>query len=467
MHLPKALRGRRWIVDLLFLLALGMFALLGVPLASFHGDEAMLIYMSSDYATAFIDGNPDALKVTPPYYIDQDNWLRILNGSVTRYAIGVSWHLAGYTREALPPRPGWDWGLDYDTNVATNHRPPNALLHLSRLHSALFFAASIAAMFGIGWQLGAPLGSARPLAYLASLLYALHPALLLNARRAMMEGPVLCFGLLTLLVALVLVRRLDGADGRRQLALFALLALCGALTLSSKHSGALFVAGAFGGVWVAELLRAVTARSGLRGVGLVTLGLGSSGLLALGLFIALSPALWNDPPARLGDLLQQRAGLLDIQVAAYGTGGMPAAQRLEQLVVQPFITPAQHFEVAHWADYPQISAEVSAYTASPLAGVQFGLLLGLPLTLLAGWGLVALLLPRLRPPAPQAAVLLVWAGGTFAGLLANPLPWQRYYLPWIPITILLAAFGALALARTLAQFRQRTRTKQQAAPLAS
>lgn len=446
--------------DIVWLLALGAYVLLGVPLASFHGDEAMQIYMSHDYATAFIDAQPEALMVTPPYYIDQDNWLRILNGSFNRYAIGVTWHSAGYTTGDLPPRPGWDWGLDYDTNVATDHRPPDDLLHLSRVSSALCFALSIAVMFGIGWQFGG-----RGTAYLASGIYALHPVLLLNARRAMMEGSMLLFGLLVVFAALLLIRaREREANWRTQTLLFALLALTGGLALGSKHTGALFVAGAFGGVLMVEIVHVILRRR-WRGLLIVTGGLAVSSLLTIAVFIALSPALWNDPAARLVDLLEQRAGLLDIQVTAYyGAGGMPFGERVTQIFRQPFVAPLQHFEADAWASFAPITAEIEAYTASALAGVQTALILGgalgIVLTLLA-WG--GLLLSVLRGQFGGGSVLLVmWLLVTAGGLLANPLPWQRYYLPLIPILVLSLAHGIIVL---FALLRERTQTKPAQTPL--
>ena len=41
--------------------------------------------------------------------------------------------------------------------------------------------------------------------------------------------------------------------------------------------------------------------------------------------------------------------------------------------------------------------------------------------------------------------LLFWLGITILSLLVNPLPWQRYYLPLIPIVTLLAGFALAAI----------------------
>ncbi|MBZ0290378.1 MAG: hypothetical protein K8I30_22325, partial [Anaerolineae bacterium] len=43
--------------------------------------------------------------------------------------------------------------------------------------------------------------------------------------------------------------------------------------------------------------------------------------------------------------------------------------------------------------------------------------------------------------------VLPWVLLTLASLLANPLPWQRYYLPWLPVATVLAGVGFTAAVR--------------------
>lgn len=447
------------LIDSLWLLALAVYSFAGMPIASFHGDEAMQIYMSHDYATAFIYKEPQRLMVQPPYYIDEDNWLRILNGSVNRYAIGLSWHLAGFTTGDLPPRPGWDWGLSVERNVETGHRPPPALLNASRFSSTLFLALSAGLMFAIGWQFGGRLP-----AYFMSALYTLNPVILLNGRRAMMEGSLLFFGLLAIFAAILISKMMMQNRGefetrpysrRREILLWALLALAGGLTLTSKHSGVVFVAGAWGWILAAVVVKNLSLREKGGGEGSITslpvtvLKLAAAGVLAAALFVALSPALWNDVPSRLRDLVEQREGLLQIQVEADPRAPTTLGQRFEGLLVQPFMTPAMHYESLVWDGSPAAAAEIADYMASPLSGLQFGVLLGLPLTLLAGFGLAALVLPRLRPAGGWVLGLPAWMLVTAASLLVNPLPWQRYYLPWLPVVTVLAGAGLLAARRVL------------------
>jgi 4-amino-4-deoxy-L-arabinose transferase-like glycosyltransferase len=426
------------LLDLIFLIILGVFVVAGTPLATFHGDEPMQIYMSSDYETAFVQGNPSALMTQPPYPIDSDPHLRILNGTVNRYTIGFSRALAGIEADQLPPRPGWDWGLSYIDNVNTGHRPSDALMLAGRLPSSLFLAASVFVLFALARQFGN-----RPLAYFVTALYALNPIILLNGRRALQEGSLLFFGLLTIFTAAVIARR--RANGKSApLYLWIALILAGGLTLASKHTGVVFVAAALGWVFVGEL-----THYQLREAALTTAKLIVSGVLIAGLFIALSPALWNDPVARFGDLLAVRAEMLDIQVTADPVAPMTFEQRFESIITQPFLAPLAHYETNSWVGVEPIEAEQARYMTSPLSGLQFGNWLGLALTALAGIGIVALFVPSARPNREWASSLgmVVWLGVTAASLLANPLPWQRYYLPLIPMVTLLSGIGLMALAR--------------------
>jgi hypothetical protein len=420
----------RRLLDILWLVLLGAFVFALPP--TFHGDESMQIYMSRDYVTAFINHDPAALVTSPPYNIDTDSYVRLINGSVNRYAIGLSWQFAGLTANNLP-RPGWDWGLDYATNVSTGHMPSAALLATGRFSSTLFLALSVVVMFGLGWQFGT--SHNRLLAYFVSGLYALNPVILLNGRRALQEGSTLFFGLLTILIA-VLISKRRGESKAPPIYLWIALILAGGLTIASKYTGIIFVGGALGWIFLAELMH--TRWHDL----LLTTGkLIVSGVLTILLFIALSPALWSDPPARLVDSLQERTQLLDIQVGGTGNGAMSLAQRIQEIIIQPFMTAPQQYEVPFWGTFQAVNDDVARYMNSPFSGVQFGLIIGGLLTLLAGIGLVFAFRRDWR------AGLLAWFGLTIASLLANPLPWQRYYLGLIPQATLLAGIGVYGLAQ--------------------
>ncbi len=446
------------LLDVLWLVALSIFVFALPP--TFHGDEPMQISMSRDYVTAFVDHNPAALLTESPYYIDTDPYLRLINGSINRYAIGLSWQIAGFTAADLPTAPGWTWELDYTTNADLGHLPTSAQLAAARLPSTLLLALSVVVMFMLGWHFGGRLA-----AYFVSGLYALNPIILLNGRRALQEGSMLFFGTLVILIAALISQqsgssRRGGTEFRPYIMpiLWLLLILAGALTLASKHSGIVFVAGALGWVFVAELTR-LRSRTLLW----TTVKLIAAAVLVVALFIGLSPALWNNPRERARDLLDARTQLIDFQVAADPLAPMTLAQRIEGIITQPFLTPLQHYEVAFWGTFPAITADIDRYMASPFSGIQFGAVLGGALTLLEGLGVIVAL-RGLRAQPEHCAGLLTWLLVIVASLLANPLDWQRYYLPLIPVSTLLVLLGLRALLTRARRFVLKSEQPPQLSP---
>ena len=191
----RAARAGVWrAVDLVFLLVLSVYVVGGLDLAPFHADESTIIFMSRDYAYQFIDGDLDRVRYDPDAPLINETQLRLINGTLSKTLIGLAWHSAGYTIDDL--NTDWDWGGDWDYNVAANHLPSAELLYVARLPQALLMAASVWAIFALGWRLGG-----RGTAYAAALYLALSPPLLLNGRRAMMEAALTCFSLLTVLAA--------------------------------------------------------------------------------------------------------------------------------------------------------------------------------------------------------------------------------------------------------------------------
>jgi 4-amino-4-deoxy-L-arabinose transferase-like glycosyltransferase len=417
--------------DGLWLVALAVYILAGVTTVPFHGDEAMQITMSRDYFTLFIDRQPQALQVAPPYAVDSPALLRLINGSINLYTMGFSLQVAGYTEQNLPPL--WQWPLSYDDNVTRGSRPEQAMLNVSRLSSALFLALSAVVLFGIGWQI-----RGRLVANLASGLYALNPVILLNGRRAMMEGSVLCFGLLAILLAILICK------GRSSWRWWLALGIASGLTLASKHSGIIFVAAAFGWLVITQL-QILFAPQRHRAIKVLSIliKLVSSLVIMAAVFIALSPAQWNNPLDRFGDLINERAKLLESQVKAEPTAPTSMGERISGILTQPYIQPPVYYEVGFWAGAAPVQTEIAHYDASVWSGLHAGTVIGGLLTLLALVGLIALL-SRWRT---WEIGLLVWLGVVVASLLVNPLPWQRYYLALYPIAALLTAVGIATLLR--------------------
>ena len=431
------------LADVGLLAVLVAYVLAGVPLTPFHGDEGMQVRVTEDFITAFVERNPADLVTNPPYTIDSRPYLRLINGSVQRYAAGFVLYAAGYNRGDLPIEPGWNWGLSYDNNVAGGWLPKDSVLHQARYVSAGFFAASIVVVFALASLLGG-----RWAAYPAAVLYGLNPVLLLNGRRAMMEGSFLFFGLLVLLLAAFAVRRLSNNRYPGPLAYIG-LALAGGVALASKHTGAVFLVSAW--TWLAWAVLWHTLRGSQRWGQFVLHGIALTlaGAAAIVSFAALSPALWSDPIARMGDLMRERANLLDIQVAIDAAAPTSLQSRFISLMMEPYSAPVTYYEMSSWNRADDIHHQIARYVRSGLAGLPAHPLLGVPLTVLAAFGWGTLMWQRER--RLLAAGILNWLGWTALGLLLNPLPWQRYYLPLIPIATLMSGAGIGLLARWICQ----------------
>jgi hypothetical protein len=142
----------------------------------------------------------------------------------------------------------------------------------------------------------------------------------------------------------------------------------GGLTLASKHSGAIFLIAAWLWLFSAGVILGISTRR-IRPV-LVTTGvLVLTGAIVLGLFIALSPALWNDPVAQIGDLARLRGELLDIQVSIDSEAPISQFERGVNLLTQPFATSSvMYFEMSNWKGIPDILAQIERYQASGAGG---------------------------------------------------------------------------------------------------
>jgi hypothetical protein len=79
--------------------------------------------------------------------------VRLINGTVSKMAIGFAWDLAGLTVNDLNHQ--WLWGAGWDWNVQDGHLPGDRLLRVARWSSALMLVISAWALFGIAWWVAA------------------------------------------------------------------------------------------------------------------------------------------------------------------------------------------------------------------------------------------------------------------------------------------------------------------------
>jgi hypothetical protein len=398
--------------DILWCLALSLYILLGAERVPFHGDESTLIFMGRDFFY-FLNGQSVALQDVSSLdgQAATQQELRLLNGTIAKYFYGAVSYFQGYSIADINEQ--WAWGSGWQWNHENGHVPSENLLLAARLISSSLLAISAITLFAIGYQI-----SGRVVGYFASAIFILNPAVLINGRRAMMEGSMLAFSLLAVLVALYLLKN-------RSWWLFLLLGLLSGLAVASKHTSVMTVAAIFvacGGYFLYK-------KADFRSIG----GLVLAGLLSMGVFYTVNPAWWGNPIGAARSVLELRQKILGEQLSFFG-GYANLPEQTTGFFRQAFPEEPMYSEVEIDGFLSEQADLIVAYEASGLAGIPLG-----PIT--AIFALVGLL-PLWRLQNPSAWLIAVWAlAMLILCLFLTPLEWQRYYLPIYPVISLLAAFG--------------------------
>jgi hypothetical protein len=416
---------------------------MGTRAVPFHGDESTQVYMGRDYYIQFIQGDVGQLAYspTPPYPADQE--LRLYNGSLPKYIFGFISTQMGYTLNTwVVP---YDWGADYDYNLREGHIPAPENLYQTRLGSVIGLVIGLWGLFALGDTLGG-----RWVAYLVSFYYAVHPVILLNGRRAMMEGYLTGFSILVVLFGVWVLQRQTHIMpfNRRDMGLYALFGIISGLCLASKQTALFIVASVFfalicWGLW--GIVR--SSQAPIRRVTLThLLATFSSGMVALLVFYILNPVWWGADPFYLGNLIfTLRTNLLNGQVQAFG-GYADFGAKLRGFLDFSLVATPQYYEVSDWQIH--ISEQIALYETSIWRGISIGgsWVGAIVFATCVLWGILSL--SRNVGNYQAKWVLLWWGLAMFAlTLLLTPLEWQRYYLPIYPVIGLMGACGIANIVR--------------------
>ncbi len=428
-------------LDALWLLAIAAYILAGIALVPLHGDESTLIYMGRDFYYQVVQGDSSLVMYSddPDSVIDSgatQQQLRLMNGTLPKYLYGAIAYLSGYEIDAINQQ--WVWGAGWDWNHANGHVPPPDLLYRARLVSALLTAAGAWALFGIGYSL-----RGRGTAYLASGYYALNPAILLNGRRAMMEGGLLAFGLLAVLAGLWLMQY-------RHWWLYVLFGVLSGLAVASKHTAVIYVIAVFLAAGGYLLLNPTKNRRPARAL----TGFIAAGLLSLLVFYALNPAWWDNPLTRAQQVLSMRTDFIQGQISTFESYDS-FSEQVTGFITQVVSVPPMYSETPVDAFVANQQALIATYEQSLLNGVHPGAMGGALLAFCALAGLVALWRDSALDSSGRWLLMaLVVCVGAFT-LLLTPLPWQRYYLPLYPVMALCVAIGVMYVASLIVPFLKR------------
>lgn len=455
--------NNRSLRDAIFLLLLMIYILAGTSIVPLHGDESTQIYMGRDFYYQFVQQDLSrVLYSEAPETISEsaaaEQHLRLLNGTLPKYLFGLAAYVGGYNFADINDQ--WDWCCDLEYNRNNGHIPSDDLLLRARWMSSVLLAAGGVVIFLIGRAAGG-----RPVAYLVSLYYALNPVLLLNGRRAMMEGGLIFFSLLVVLAGIVFIR--TEKTGWKTVLSVIFLSTASGLAVASKHTAAFGVAVIFVGCWAAALLNAEAQRrrenksqtTKVRHISPLlknTLLLLFTGIAAFGIFYALNPAWWGSPLARIGTVLHLRTELLDGQMQFFG-GYANFVEQSAGFFRQVFIALPQYYEVANWQDF--IGEQITYYEASPWRGISIGgtLLGGMVFLVLATAGMGFLWRDKAVSFGVRVLVILYGVVIPILMLLLTPLEWQRYYVPVYPAVGLLASVGLVGFIKTGYQAWQKQR----------
>lgn len=436
MPLPLVISRR---FDWLYLGLLALYIVSGAAIVPFHGDESTLMAMGRDYHYIFVEGDMSKVIFDPHWQNrPSEQQLRLLNGTVSKTIYGWLAAINGFTPQDL--NRNWSWEEDYDANAERGAIPDTELLRQARLASSLQLALAAALLFRF---VKATLN--RPTAYLAAALFALHPNVLINGRRAMMEGSHILGLALVLMAAIWLIQE-------RRWRRYLLLGVCAGFAIAAKHPNVTVCALAFLACSI-NPLRQLARGPGAnwRGPVLHLTGIVLSGVTAVAVFILLNPGWWSEPFSVGHLVIELRQELLRNQMDIFG-GYTSFADQINGLFRFAFVGELQYFEAPYWANNDAITTQITNYERSGLAGLMFigsSGRLGLIALLLALFG--AQHLTRNRDISVEyRLLLLVWViGSMLVTLVLSPLLWARYYLSLLPAVSVLVSYALTTMATAI------------------
>ena len=430
--------------DVLVLLFLVGYILLGVRDVPLHGDEATTIWMSKDFDTILLQANPEAVFYEPPPRRTTEQHLRVITMNASKLSMGAAWTATGFSAEDINEQWVWSPDLDINWQRENGHLPSEKLLFVSRLSSALMMVVSVALVLSMArLALGGLFTNTAAVSvgsWIAMTFYALNPAVLVNGRRAMFEGGLLLGLALVGWGVFALMRRYTNVGWRD----YSVLGVLTGLALTTKHSAAFTVTILYAGLLVLPLLRGINLRAKLmQRIGGMMLATG----LALLTMLALTPLWWATPLAMPETVIEERREILDLQAALFGEYDT-IQDRVEGLWRESIKIPPQYYEAPYWGNFAGVAGSIQQYENRALAGLTgdgWDVLRGV----LLAWGVVGSLVIIWKQPKTRTmlGLLLLWAAGMIlVTLVSVPMAWQRYYLPLqLPLSVLMGLGAAWAV----------------------
>jgi len=390
------------------ILLLAIFYILTLPGVPFHPDESTHLYMSKDLFTFIRD--PLALSWDGTSPLDSEERIRAIDAPLAKYLIGAARGL--FSVPALPA--DWNWSASWSENKGAGALPTGSQLLAAR--AAITLPLVVALWFyylALKRSLPGYAGAA------AILLFGLNPLVLLHGRRAMSEG-VLLFSLGFFLWAATRQKRQPW-----------LIGLAFAFALNSKHTALALLPAALYAVSLVPDQKNTLTKSGGRIL--------QFGLVAAALTILLNPFYWQRPLQALGVGLDARMSLARQQgidhLAPGGWDQLDVGQRAAALLANTFVAVPQTEEVGNYLKATQQSRQ--EYLTNPVHTWGRGFIGGGILLIFTLVGLVVTALQLPSSSRMQKTNTWIWILSTLGMVLVLlfPLPWQRYVVPLLPLSV--------------------------------
>jgi hypothetical protein len=399
----------------LIFVCLSILLFAGIQSIPFHPDEISLLYQSRDFEILFT--NPLDLAYQPEREGDTVQAYRALNPPLPKYILALGRVIAGYGSDRVSV--DWNWSLTWEENKAAGALFDSGLLNASRIASTIMILLSLPILYICGKRI-----RNHAMAISAVLLLGSHSLLLLHGRRAMAEG-TLIFG-----VSLAILGILEG-DKRPWLA-----GIGTAIAACSKLSAlALAPVGLLSVLWLPTNLKDQKKKL-IQNAALFI-------LTFLAIYFLLNPFLWTNPIRGIQSQWYERTQFLqgmveEIEARAPDQILHSPLERLTMMVTHLFIAGPQFAEVGN---YISNTAEAEhLYLSQPLHTLFRGWLGGILMISLTIMGIVSFGIEvrkdRWHRQRPMMLLLIASIIQTVALIWANPLPFQRYYIPLIPFICL-------------------------------
>lgn len=403
-------------------LMFGALYLFNVGSVPFHPDETSFLYQSRDFEHLLRE--PLSLGWRSDQKGERDQDYRALNAPLTKYLIGAGRSLGGYGPETV--ERDWDWSKSWVENQSAGALPPSHLLTIARWSVAILIPAAVVLLFLAGKMLeGTFVG------LVGAILLASNALIMLHTRRAMTES-TLIFGICLAMYGFLRGERNPWLAG-----------LGAAIAISSKYSAlAILPAGLLAVCWNSEDPLPRLSGSGRRLAYF---------LLVFSIVVVLfHPIVWTAPLQAVPGMISARSELLDRQTTEVRNLAPDLvmdtySERAMGMLSLVYFANLQFEEVGNYSK--ELANDVDNYLQKPWNNLGRGLVWGgisLILTLLGIIiGTLRAVQTQATPRREYAILLLMTASLIGALLLLNPLPFQRYYLPLVPLICIWIPVGLI------------------------